>query len=180
LASPRPSGQLPDLTQHCAPPARTRHPCGTPVSRPILTSRGCPQMVPVSNGESISTPPRVAAQGPAAIHFKFLLYPHDVHRTRPLIRISRQLSTGFHTRNQQVAGLAAGVMRRSGDQDGLARQPPGSGLVVDGRQVGQRPHSAHQVQHHVELLPGHRRAALSRNISRKGQKFPLVWNIVEQ
>jgi hypothetical protein len=85
-------------------------------------------MVPVSNGESISTPPRVAAQGPAAIHFKFLLYPHDVHRTRPLIRISRQLSTGFYTRNQQVAALTADVMRRSGDQDGLARQPPGSSL----------------------------------------------------
>jgi hypothetical protein len=72
--------------------------------------------------------PRVAAQGPAAIHLKFLLYPHDVHRTRPLIRISRQLSTGFYTRNQQVAALTADVMRRSGDQDGLARQPPGSSL----------------------------------------------------
>jgi len=52
----------------------------------------------------------VVAQGSAAIHFKFLLHPHDIHKTRPLIRISRQLSTGLYTRNPQASGGACAIL----------------------------------------------------------------------
>ena len=60
-------------------------------------------------------PLRLVAQEPAAVHFKFLPHPHDVHRTRPLIRISRQLSTALYTRNPQVARYSpASTVMRSG------------------------------------------------------------------
>ena len=37
------------------PPARARHPRKTPVSRYLPRPRGCPRVVPVSNGECIFT-----------------------------------------------------------------------------------------------------------------------------
>ena len=59
-------------------------------------------MVPVSCGESISTPFARVAQGPTAIHFKFLSCPHLVHRIPPVIRTSRELSTALCTTTPQV------------------------------------------------------------------------------
>jgi len=44
---------------------------------------------------------------------------------------------------EQGPAAAGTGLRRSGDQDGLARQSPGSGLVVDGRRVGQRAPLSH-------------------------------------
>jgi hypothetical protein len=52
-------------------------------------------MVPVSNGESISTASSSVAQEPPGIHFHFFLRPHVVHKTRTIIRTSQRLSTGF-------------------------------------------------------------------------------------
>jgi hypothetical protein len=59
-------------------------------------------MVPVSCGESISTPSGRVAQGPAAIHFRFFPIPHLVHRIPPVIRMSQWLSTALCTATPQV------------------------------------------------------------------------------
>jgi hypothetical protein len=99
--------------QRRAPPAGSRHPCDTPVSRSILTSAEvAPSWCPFPTVKAFLRPLRVVAQGSAAIHFKFLPYPHDVHKPRPLIRTSPQLSTALCTRNPQVArcNLARPVM----------------------------------------------------------------------
>ena len=61
-----------------------------------------PWMVPVSCGESISTPFASVAQEPAAIHFKFFPCPHLVHRITPVIRTSQRLSTALCTTTPQV------------------------------------------------------------------------------
>jgi len=70
-----------------------------PFSRPEVALRWCP----FPTVKAFLRLLLVVTQGSAAIHFKFLLHPHDIHKTRPLIRISRQLSTGLYTRNPQVA-----------------------------------------------------------------------------
>jgi hypothetical protein len=44
------------------------------------------QMVPVSDGESISTPLAGVAQESVAIHFKFVRCPRVTHRTNRFIR----------------------------------------------------------------------------------------------
>jgi len=93
LAAPR--RPVPRPPRRRAPPASARHPCDKPVSRSILTSRGCPQLVPVPTMKAFLRPLRVVAQVSAAIHFKFLPHPQDVHRTKSLIRTTRQLSTGL-------------------------------------------------------------------------------------
>ena len=59
-------------------------------------------MVPVSNGECISTPFPRAAQEPAGIQLEFSQRPHHVHRIPPVIRTSRRLSTGLCTSGPQV------------------------------------------------------------------------------
>jgi hypothetical protein len=59
-------------------------------------------MVPVSNGERISTASPGVAQESAAIHFEFFLYPHNVHKTPTVIRMWRWLSTGLCTAHPQV------------------------------------------------------------------------------
>jgi hypothetical protein len=61
-----------------------------------------PWMVPVSCGESISTPSARIAQEPAAIHFRFFSYPHLVHRIPPVIRMPPWLSTALCTTTPQV------------------------------------------------------------------------------
>jgi hypothetical protein len=61
-----------------------------------------PWMVPVSCGESISTPSARVAQEPAAIHFKFFSCPHLVHRIPPVIRTSQRFSTALCTTTPQV------------------------------------------------------------------------------
>ena len=45
-----------------------------------------PKVVPVSNGESISTASANAAQEPEANYFRFLRYPHGIHRKNAVIR----------------------------------------------------------------------------------------------
>src|ERR1700735_5386473 len=90
-----------------SPALRAARQSQTPVRR-----TGCPvrshvsgvalRWCPFPTVKAFLRPLRVVAQGSAAIHFKFLLFPHDVHRTKPLIRTFRQLSTGFYTRNPQV------------------------------------------------------------------------------
>jgi hypothetical protein len=64
--------------------------------------RGSPGMVPVSCGESISTPSATVTQELAGIHFKYFSCPHVVHRIPPVIRMPRRLSTGFCTTHPQV------------------------------------------------------------------------------
>jgi hypothetical protein len=72
---------------------------------PVLpASRSYPRMVPVSNGESISTASVSVAQEPTGIHFRFFLRPHVVHKTRMVIRTSQRLSTGFCTAHPQATG----------------------------------------------------------------------------
>ena len=61
-----------------------------------------PWMVPVSCGESISTPFARVAQEPTGIHFKFLSCPHLVHRIPPVIRTSQRLSTALCTATPQI------------------------------------------------------------------------------
>ena len=85
-----------------APPAGAKHPRQIPVSRPFPRPGGSPGMVPVSCGESISTPSAPVAQGLAGIHFEFFPRPHVVHRIPPVIRTKQSLSTGFCTTNPQV------------------------------------------------------------------------------
>ena len=88
--------------QRHAPPAGARHPLQIPVSRPFHRPGETPGMVPVSCGESISTPFARVAQGPTGIHFKFLSCPHLVHRIPPVIRTSQRLSTALCTATPQV------------------------------------------------------------------------------
>ena len=61
-----------------------------------------PGMVPVSCGESISTPVARVAQELTGIHFRFLSCPHLVHRIPSVIRTSRRLSTALCTATPQV------------------------------------------------------------------------------
>ena len=85
-----------------APPARAGYPARTSGFPAILAFRGFPQMVPVSDGESISTPSASFPQESAGIHLRFFLRPHDVHRIPPVIRMSRRLSTALCTTTPQV------------------------------------------------------------------------------
>ena len=95
----RPAARTP---QRHAPPAGARHPLQIPVSRPFHRPWGDPGMVPVSCGESISTPFARVAQEPTGIHFRFLSCPHLVHRIPSVIRTSRRLSTALCTATPQV------------------------------------------------------------------------------
>jgi hypothetical protein len=86
VATPRQSGRLP------VPTSAARRPPG-PSTRvmdrfpgPFSRLWSCLQMVPVSDGESISTPLAGIAQESVAIHFKFVRYPRVTHRTNRLIR----------------------------------------------------------------------------------------------
>ena len=95
--SPHSVGQLPGLPGvACRPPGPgTRAKDQFPDSS---HARGCPRIVPVSSGESISTAFLSVAQESAAVHFKFFLYPHNVHSTSAVIhRIMHSSSTGYLT-----------------------------------------------------------------------------------
>ena len=104
-----------------APPAGARYPCERPVSRLLPRSRRRPQVVPVSSGRAFLMPTRAprkslraAISGSSAIH-------EGNHRKRPVIRISRRLSTVLFTaypqprdREPENAGTAAtGCNRRT-------------------------------------------------------------------
>ena len=78
------------------PPAGARYPCERPVARFLPRSRGHPQVVPVSNGESISTASASATQGACGQEFRVFplstrhpqkagSYPHQVMVIRRLI-----------------------------------------------------------------------------------------------
>lgn len=73
-------GQLPGFAG-AARPAGARYPCEGPVSRLLARSPGvAPKVVPVSDGESISTASVNAAQEPEVNYLWFLRYPHGIHR----------------------------------------------------------------------------------------------------
>ena len=118
-------------------PART---AGFPA---IPASPGCPRMVPVSNGECISTACASVAQEPAGIHIEFFLHPHVAHRKRAVIRTLRRLSTALCTNHPQVTRgkLAHTIVRpfqaitccRPGPGAQWWGLPPGSGSGPAGR-----------------------------------------------
>jgi hypothetical protein len=84
-----------------APPAGARHPLESRFPD-LSRAPGDPRMVPVSNGECISTPSAPVAQEPAGIHFRLFLCPHIVHRIASVIRTSPRLSTALCTTIPQV------------------------------------------------------------------------------
>ena len=86
----------------CAPPRQGQAPPGNTGFPAFPAPRGCPRMVPVSNGESISTPSAQVTQEPAGIQGGFFPCPHVAHRIPPVIRILRRLSTGLCTSCPQV------------------------------------------------------------------------------
>ena len=53
-----------------------------------------PKVVPVSNGESLSTASANTAQEPEVNYFRSLRYPHGIHRKNGVIRALWWLSTG--------------------------------------------------------------------------------------
>ncbi len=103
-ASPRQAGQLAGLAGAARRPPGPGTRASRPVSRLLPRSRGQPQVVPVSNGESIITAYANAAQGPAASHFLFSAIHEGIHRKQAVIRISRRLSTGLFTAYPQATG----------------------------------------------------------------------------
>ena len=103
-ASPRQAGQLAGLAGAARRPPGPGTRARRPVSRLLPRSRGQPQVVPVSNGESIITASANAAQGPAASHFLFSAIHEGIHRKQAVIRISRRLSTGLFTAYPQATG----------------------------------------------------------------------------
>jgi hypothetical protein len=92
VAAPGPASCLALLASRA--PAGARHPCEGPVSRLFPRSQGRPQVVPVSNGESILTAFANIAQEPEVNYFWFLQYPHGIHRKNVVIRTCWWLSTG--------------------------------------------------------------------------------------
>ena len=129
--------------QRRAPPAGAGDPRETPVSRLLPRPGGRPRMVPVPNGESISTASPAVAQESAAIHVKFFFIHTNVHRALRVIRTSRRLSTAcaqpvhrLHNvisrvliyRSLNVIGVRAGGPDRGHAQPGP--QLPGSGRPV--------------------------------------------------
>ena len=71
-----------------------------------------PGVVPVSNGESISTVPASVAQGFGAKLWRVFCYPHTVHRTRSVARSQRGLSTVYA---QPFPQITAGNPRNTPD-----------------------------------------------------------------
>ena len=101
-------------------PART---AGFPA---IPASLGCPRMVPVSNGECISTRCASVAQEPAGIHFEFFSIHMFAHRILAVIRTLQRLSTALCTNHPQLPAVTRGKPRTS--SSGLSRRRPAAGL----------------------------------------------------
>ena len=101
-------------------PART---AGFPA---IPASLGCPRMVPVSNGECISTACASVAQEPAGIHFEFFSIHMFAHRILAVIRTLQRLSTALCTNHPQLPAVTRGKPRTS--SSGLSRRRPVAGL----------------------------------------------------
>lgn len=107
-----PGFAAPDRPVAWPPRGRARRSAQVPVRSTgfpvLLTSRSYPRsyprMVPVSNGESISTASASVAQESTGIHFHVFLRPQVVHETRTVIRPLPRLSTGLHTTRPQGAG----------------------------------------------------------------------------
>ena len=68
------------------------------------TSRSFLRVVPVSDGETFSTPFANRPQEVPPIYFRSFLNPHDVHRMRAVIRTYLGLSTSLCTSSPQVTG----------------------------------------------------------------------------
>jgi len=103
LARPRPArpGQLPGFAGVARRPpvpgtrARDRSPGSS-------HAPGSPQVVPVSNSESIVTVSANMAQEPEVNYFGFFRYPQGIHKRQAVIRAWRWLSTGLFTARPQV------------------------------------------------------------------------------
>ena len=95
-----------------SPARRTARRCQTPTRitgfPPIPMSLGCPWVVPVSNGKTISIATAMVAQESPGVHFWFFLCPHIVHRMPTIIRTSRRLSTGLCTTCPQIRPQVTG------------------------------------------------------------------------
>ena len=61
-----------------------------------------PKVVPVSDGESISTASANAAQEPEVNYLEFFCYPQGIHRKHAVAPTLRWLSTGLFTARPQV------------------------------------------------------------------------------
>jgi hypothetical protein len=90
-------------------------------------------MVPVSNGECISTAFTRVAQESAEIHCEFFLCPHIVHRMPPVIRMSQRLSTGLCTPRPQIRPQ---VTWRNSENTAHGRRPRDELLARAGIEVG--------------------------------------------
>jgi hypothetical protein len=114
-------------------PART---AGFPA---IPASLGCPRMVPVSNGECISTACASVAQEPAGIHFEFFFIHMFAHRIMAVIRTLQQLSTALCTNHPQLPAVTRGKPRTSSSV--LSRRRLVAGLGPGARWWTSRPGS---------------------------------------
>ncbi len=90
------------LTRRRAPPARARYPREAPVSWLFPRPRVAPRWCPFPTVKVFLLPPPEVTQESAAIHFKFFLHPHNVHRTPAVIRTWRRLSTALCTAHPQA------------------------------------------------------------------------------
>ena len=110
-----------------SPARRTARRCRTPTRitgfPPIPMSLGCPWVVPVSNGKSISIATAMVAQESPGAHFWFFLCPHIVHRMPTIIRTSRRLSTGLRTTCPQIRPQVTGCSSENTKPGGPPARP---------------------------------------------------------
>ena len=110
----------------CAPPRQGQAPPGNTGFPAFPAPRGCPRMVPVSNGECISTACASVAQELAGIHFEFFSIHMFAHRILAVIRTLQRLSTALCTNHPQLPAVTRGKPRTS--SSGLSRRRPVAGL----------------------------------------------------
>ena len=116
---PHQPGQLPSPPGKADRPVRARNPRDSPVSRLLPRPRSFPQVAPVSDGESISTPqPGRSARGRGTLIESFFA----VHSAAVVIRNQMRLSTASFTGYPQNA-LGA-VFRMPGLGHNRTRPPP--------------------------------------------------------
>jgi hypothetical protein len=114
-----PASPAPRAARQGQAPART---AGFPA---IPASLGCPRMVPVSNGECISTACASVAQEPTGIHIEFFSIHMFAHRIMAVIRTFQRLSTALCTNHPQPPAITRGKPRTS--SSGLSGRRGGPG-----------------------------------------------------
>jgi hypothetical protein len=112
LVSPRRAGQLPGLPGTAGPPASAVHPCEWPVTRSLSRPPESPlRWCPFPTVKVFLLPQRQARKGLPPSHYEFLRYPHSVHRTQPVIRSGRRLSTGYSQRFHTLRAVSGRILR---------------------------------------------------------------------